>query len=1065
MMTDLRSTCCSSEDLGAFAEGRLGAEKRDAMIAHLDTCERCRDELSLLSEFVDSEAAPPRRLPVWWAAAAAAMLVVMATAAVVWRVMSQRDTRLAAPLIAASAALDHRYVEPRLHGFAWAAYRGQVRASENDRSPARLKVLGAAGDVLQRADKNPSADAKHAAGLASLLAGDPPAAIERLRAAVAERPADATAWSDLAAAHYELAIRLGRASHYPEALAAADRALKLDPRLPEALFNRALALERIGLIEDARATWQRYLEADGTSPWATEARRRLDALPSADAPPSAFGNALETAKPAELVARFPQQARTVAEVELLGRWAEGFRASDAAAERSLATARDIGAALQQRPGEWLLADAVRAIDDAEPAERMRIAEAHLLYRNGRLALSRRETESARRTLLRAASLFGRSPASLNARYYAAVAEYEAGRTATAADELAALAAELPERFKALRAQTAWQRGLAEALKTRWPAALAHYAEARTLFDELGETSNAAFVNALIGEAAILLGRRDEAWDGWTRTLHAVGQGGMHSRLLATLGMISRTESMAGHDETAAAVLDLEVAHASDDDRFRADALFRRAIVSARLHDMAAARRAVEEGARTAHRIPDANERQQALADLQLAEGIAYAEDAPRALAKLTGAVEHYRAARPVLLPVALRERGRVLRTLGRFGEATDDLRAAALAIEQQRGEVEWREVRAAAVDGVEGIYVSLAEVLLDRGLAREAFIVSDRAAAHAFYGAAAARSAAPLEALQRSLGNEVVIEYLTLPRELVIFVVTAHTVAVRRVKIDDLPRRVAALHDAIRNRADVRNASLYRLLVAPARDLIAHAETITFVTDQTLETVPFSALFDRETGRWLIEQHAIRRAASALAAAGETPPPGRARVVVIQPPAADLPNAAAEAAAIAAHYRESVVVRGEDPSAVLAAMENAAIIHYAGHTNSSGETGLALGKATILYGTDIARLRLRAVPLVVLAGCRTMRGAAHRQDVATSLTRAFLLAGARAVVGTSWDLDDRAGAALFENIHAAHAATGDPVAALRDAQLAALSNSASQPADWAAAEIIVRSAFTQRRKS
>jgi CHAT domain-containing protein len=185
---------------------------------------------------------------------------------------------------------------------------------------------------------------------------------------------------------------------------------------------------------------------------------------------------------------------------------------------------------------------------------------------------------------------------------------------------------------------------------------------------------------------------------------------------------------------------------------------------------------------------------------------------------------------------------------------------------------------------------------------------------------------------------------------------------------------------------------------------------------------------------------------------------------VIQPAVADLTGAATEAASIARLYREPVVMHDEPPRTVMAAMENADVIHYAGHTDNSGETGLALGKS-VLYSTDIARMHLHEAPLVVLAGCRTLRGAAYREEVATSLTRAFLLAGARAVVGTTWDIDDRTAAVLFEQLHSNNAATGDPVAALRDAQLEALSHSASQPADWAAAEIIVRSALIPRRKS
>lgn len=848
MTVDPQSACISSEVLGAFAEGRLGVEERAAVVAHLDACPRCRDEVAALGAFIDESAVPAKRLPVWWAAAAAAVLI--AAVSVLWRVIPRAESSPVAPLIAASAALDHRLVEPRLHGFGWTVYRGPVRAAEEDRSPERLKVLGAAGDVLKRAETDASAEATHAAGVASLLIADPAAAIERLQAAVEKHPEDATAWSDLAAAHYELAVRLGRASQYPEALAAADRALKLDPRLPDALFNRALILERLGLIDDARTAWKRYLEVDGGSPWALEARRRLEALPSAAHPPAAFGKVLDTAGPAELVANFPQQTRAFAEVELLGRWAEAFRAGNRAADASLARARAIGAALQQRSEESLLAEAVRAIDEADDAGRARIADAHLVYRNGRLALSRHDLPPARRELLRAASLFGNDPIGLSARYYAAVAEHEAGRTAACGEELETLAGELRKRpaLMALRAQTAWQQGIVDGSQARWPAALEYYALARTLFADLGETSHAAFVDALVGEAAILLGRRDEAWDGWTRALGALSRYGLSDRLLVTLGIMSQTESMAGHDASAASILDLEIAHATDDDRLRADALFRRAIVSVRMRDMAAARRAVEEEARTANRIADAGMRQQALADVQLAEGIAYADEPRRALAMLTGAIEHYRTSRPLLLPVALRERGRELRALGRIDEATEDLRAAAEAIERQRGEVEWREVRAAAVDGVEGIYASLAEILLERGRTREAFAVADRAAAHAFYGAAATRSEGTLEALQLSLGNDAVVEYLTFPRQLVIFAVTARAFAVERVPVADLSRRVALLNDAIRNRGDVRSASLYGILIAPVAGLIANAETITFVADAAVEPVPFSALFDPGAG-------------------------------------------------------------------------------------------------------------------------------------------------------------------------------------------------------------------------
>ncbi len=48
--------------------------------------------------------------------------------------------------------------------------------------------------------------------------------------------------------------------------------------MPEALFNRALALQMVGKTGDARIAWQAYLTIDDRSGWADEARARLRIL-------------------------------------------------------------------------------------------------------------------------------------------------------------------------------------------------------------------------------------------------------------------------------------------------------------------------------------------------------------------------------------------------------------------------------------------------------------------------------------------------------------------------------------------------------------------------------------------------------------------------------------------------------------------------------------------------------------------------------------------------------------------------------------------------------------------
>jgi tetratricopeptide (TPR) repeat protein len=65
---------------------------------------------------------------------------------------------------------------------------------------------------------------------------------------------------------------------YPGAIGAFEKVAVLDPSNTKALYSLAVSYEKQGQKDEARKTWQRYLELDSTSAWATEARKRLEAL-------------------------------------------------------------------------------------------------------------------------------------------------------------------------------------------------------------------------------------------------------------------------------------------------------------------------------------------------------------------------------------------------------------------------------------------------------------------------------------------------------------------------------------------------------------------------------------------------------------------------------------------------------------------------------------------------------------------------------------------------------------------------------------------------------------------
>src|SRR5690606_1983209 len=83
--------------------------------------------------------------------------------------------------------------------------------------------------------------------------------------------------------------------------------------------------------------------------------------------------------------------------------------------------------------------------------------------------------------------------------------------------------------------------------------------------------------------------------------------------------------------------------------------------------------------------------------------------------------------------------------------------------------------------------------------------------------------------------------------------------------------------------------------------------------------------------------------------------------------------------------------------AVLEALQRADLVHWCGHTRAGADACWALPSGESLAPTDLRGARL-AARLVVCNSCG--------DEQALPFARAFLLAGARNVVGTAWELED-----------------------------------------------------------
>ncbi len=1131
-MTGDRTTpnCLAPEVLAAFAEGKLPRRDIQAVLVHLDRCPHCMAALAAANDAVHDNAmadAPPdaladaphdtmmnapqnavagapgdaRRVPdigaekrgagsrgarsrgasPWrpWLLAAAAVFALAAVLALPLWLRSRPPS--GAARLAALLPRSARPVEPRLAGgFAWAPYRGPLRAGAGETAPdaPRLRLLGVAGELVEQADRDGSSLHQHDAGVALLLVEQPTAAVARLRAAVRRSPADAGSWSDLAAALYAGALRLARPSLYPEALAAADRALAIAPELAEARFNRALILERLGLAQPAREAWQRYLTIDPDSPWGAEARAHLARLPVATGAAlfeqerpriEAAARRGDQAAVEALAGAHAQLSRAAGELDYLGEWGEVAAAGDAArAAERLAIARSLGAALARRSGESLLADAVAAIDGAGVSKRAALAAAHALYRRARLAYNRQRPTAAEPLLREAARRLaaGGSPMALVARQFAANARFEQNDRRTARAELEALLAEVAARprYAALGAEVRWELARCHTFDDDWAGAYPLLAAAAATFRQLGEWNHLAFIETMLAGALVTLGRPEDGWAANVEAFAILGAQGIGDRLAASLGAAARLEMRTGRQEPAASLLRIEedVERAAGNAVLLSNALVRDAILSGALRQDERAAARVREAAAQADRIADPELRAAAQADVEFAAGASLLRTCPRCTReRLTRAIDFYRTVDYALfLPEGYLLRARASLQLGEPAAARRDLESGIATVERHRVRFAGSAMGTGVVDAGAALVAQALRLALSRGDAADAFAWVERA--HAQLSPAPADPVSLVQVRRRLAGGDAaVLELYLLPRELVVLAVSARDVALGHGPLSEA-RLGALTARALAGDGEAERA-LYDLLLRPSRQALAGVRHLVVVAGPLLDAVPYAALYDAAAGRRLVETMSVALApgAGALLAVRAAVPRSVAALAL---PAGDggggsdgdgssaaaLPEAETEVAQIGRLYPAATVLSGALATlpALLAAARRSDVVHVAGHTrwlDASGDDALLVspgpggGRPARVSWADIGAAGLSPSTVVCLAACATLRRPSLPQARVLSLGGGFLAAGAGDVIGTLAPIPDGDARQLFPAIHRQLAAGASAADAVRQAQLDALS--------------------------
>lgn len=1026
----MRTECPSPAALAAFVQGNVDPPQHAAIRDHVAECDSCYEVVSETLVLLDeqataahSPAAPATRTWRPVAAVAAGLLLAIVATWGLWPRPSGAERLL--------ALADERVTLARVSGLPYREYN----PTRGGKTQADLELLAEAARAREHAEKRVDDEALHALGLAYLLLEEPAEAIAPLERGL---ELDRGSWrlsNELAVALIESGLREDAVSRIARAVDLLTRALEVHPDRAEMLFNKALALELMGMTGAAIETWEDYLRVDPSSRWSEEAGQRLEALHREADSPEVSAEQIE---------------RRVLE-ELLPEWAR-----EDSSENEPAEAQELAATAaleyERTFHDPLLTSVVEA---ARAAGRSGSADGLLAWAAARASYREPDLVACTRQAGTALDHAGRLGPTFIALTHAARASchFVAGRLDDAHRDLRAARSALATAAapsRQLLGQVEWIQALLDHSSRRPGAALNAFDRATELFAATGDAHREAALQARLCDLYAHLGRYEDALAAAVRAASGPPTDSpSYFQSLASLANASLAAGLPRLSDLAAKRMVALADHAgrSEDAVEAWLAVGRAAVARGRVPE---AQEAFSRAGDLAPGIRDQGVRSRAAghAVLELAELVLPAD--PARAASLAAAAETTARREGGHAWKLARLEASAARAMGDSARAHEILRRAVDAAGRERATLGSLAERDSLMAGYEALYRGLVRSHLDAGRPVEALRALDEWRTEPF--------ARPSHRQRPGDPSEPAVEavlrvFQSLDDELVIWTLSGGDVEVRRHAVSDqeLSRLVAA---SVAGRDAGRLAELVLGGLVPGS-----SDRLVLLPDGVLSATPFAALPLPATGRPVIESFSLEVAPSlALWTGGERYlAPGCPLVIAgattggrafseLKP----LARLEDEVNAVASLHGCGEVVT--DATAIDRALSRRpALVHFAGHSLAGPRwSGLLL--STPQREPEIVLLdALERWPLdgsiVVLSSCS---GAGGRPSPTVGLdgpARALLSAGARSVIANLGPVRDRDALELSLRLHHHLRAGSSPADALRAAQLE-LHSEGQPPSAW-----------------
>ena len=435
-------------------------------------------------------------------------------------------------------------------------------------------------------------------------------------------------------------------------------------------------------------------------------------------------------------------------------------------------------------------------------------------------------------------------------------------------------------------------------------------------------------------------------------------------------------------------------------------------------------------------------------------------------------------------------RGNVFERQGRLEEALEAYREAIAGIEAMRGDIKAEEIKIGLLGTTQQVYEAMIVLLLKLDRPADAFEYVERARSRAFLDLLTDKSpdlfkaidqpVATLAEVQAQLPADALLveyftigvlprgeslinklpsentrlrEHLTLPAQVLIFAVTRDRLEIFRPETNPNTLRPQSLDPGPGTRMlrDRLLARLHAELIGPLAELLAGRRLLYLIPHGPLHYVPFMALRSAE-GAYLLagDGPAIALAPSATILLRNCLGRGRAGARHALPLLAlgyndEGENALRYAEPEARHIAtllggQAWTGPGSKSARLLDEAGAARWLHIAGHAYYDPHdplgSGLKLGANDKLSAREIIEKLELTADLVTLSACLSGVTQVVPGDEMLGLQRAFLYAGAPAVVCTLWEAADLVALLVMDRFYADMRCGVAPAMALRDAQVA-----------------------------